>query len=51
MIFFIDKVEGIRKDISEHAISYANSKQSNDNNPTAETCSLTHFRPTTEEEV
>ena len=49
--FFINKVEGIRKDISEHALSQANSKHSNDNNPTAETCSLTHFRPTTEEEV
>jgi len=49
--FFINKVKGIRKDISEHALSHANSKQSNDNNPTAETCSLTHFRPTTEEEV
>ena len=49
--FFINKVKGIRTDISEHALSHANSKQSNDNNPTAETCSLTHFRPTTEEEV
>ena len=49
--FFINKVEGIRKDISEHALSEANSKQRNDNNPTAETCNLTHFRPTTEEEV